>query len=87
VWVASKGDNAVTRIDPATGAPTRIPVGARPTAVAVGAGAVWVANSGDGTISRIDPSRKAVVKTLRIGSSPAGVTVWRGLVWVSAETP
>ena len=47
----------VAVIDPATGETATDPVrvGARPSGVAVGEGAVWVANAGDGTLTRIDP--------------------------------
>ena len=47
----------VAVIDPATGEAATDPVrvGARPSGVAVGEGAVWVANAGDGTLTRIDP--------------------------------
>src|SRR5262249_15092311 len=55
VWVASIGDNTVTRIDPTT-AQQSIGVGNSPSAVAVGGGFVWVANSLDGTVSKIAPS-------------------------------
>jgi streptogramin lyase len=47
----------VELVDPATvePAPKPIPVGSRPSAIAVAEGAVWVADSGDGTVTRIDP--------------------------------
>ena len=52
-----QNDNTVTRIDPATGkvAGAAIPVGNRPSDVAVGGGAVWVANQGDDSVTRIAP--------------------------------
>ncbi len=48
VWVANRLDGTVSRIDPATNSVSAtIPeVGANPTAVAAGLGAVWVANCG-----------------------------------------
>ena len=69
-WVASSGDDFVTRIDAGTNSAVQIPVGAEPVAVAVGAGSVWVANAGDGTVSRIDPATRKVVKNDR-GREPA----------------
>ena len=49
-------DGTVSRIDVNTSDDVeRIRVGANPTGVAAGAGAVWVANAGDQTISRIHP--------------------------------
>jgi YVTN family beta-propeller protein len=57
VWVANSGDDAVSRIDPATNrvAGRPIPVGDSPEGVAVGEGALWVASSRDDTVSRIVP--------------------------------
>lgn len=53
----SERPSAVALIDPATGQQVDegIPVGARPSGIATGAGGVWVANAGDGTITRISP--------------------------------
>src|SRR5205085_11656714 len=58
-----------------------IPVGATPTAVSVGLGAVWVLNSDDQTLSRID-SRTKQVRTLGIGATPTDVAAGAGGVWV-----
>ena len=48
-----------------------IPVGANPTGVAAGAGAVWVANAGEQTISRIDP-RSGRATTIDVHAEPTG---------------
>ncbi len=47
----------VAYLDPASGAlgDSELEVGASPSGIAVGEGAVWVTNSGDGTVSRIEP--------------------------------
>ena len=60
----------------------QVAVGARPTALASGAGAVWVANSGEGTVSRIDEKTDAV-QTIPVGQGPAVVAVGFGEVWVA----
>ena len=61
------------------------PVGAGPTAIAYGLGAVWVANSADRTLTRIDPSTGDVVKTVRTKAVGRGVAVGGGFVWVTDE--
>lgn len=50
--------SGVAYLDPASGTlgDADLEVGASPSAIAVGEGAVWVANSGDGTVSRIAPA-------------------------------
>ena len=51
-------------------------------AIAVGAGAVWVANGDDESLSRIDPRTNAVVKTIKLGAHPQGITTVANTVWV-----
>ena len=78
--------DSVVRIDPETNTvQATIPVGRRPTGIAVGSDAVWVANAGDGTLSRIDPETNEVAKTIRVGSSPSGVTAAAGSIWVTVQ--
>ncbi len=88
IWVACTEDDYVVRVpaDLGSGSSRQIPVGDGPTSVAYGAGAVWVANTRDGTVSRIDPKTNDV-KTIEIGNAPAGITVYRGRVWVSVQAP
>ena len=77
--------NSVAVVDPRTGdVVADVPVGGRPVAIAVGAGAVWVANADDQTVVRIDPKSKKVVKTIGgLGSNVSDVAVGFGAVWVA----
>jgi branched-chain amino acid transport system substrate-binding protein len=79
--------DALAVIDPASGEVThRIPVGASPSAVAVGEGGVWVLNSDDQTISHVDPeSRK--VDPFGSGGTPTDLTVGAGSLWVANGRP
>ena len=61
----------------------RLPVGATPSAVAVGEGRVWVLNADDQTISRIDPHSGAS-DTFAIGATPTDLAVGAGAVWVGS---
>ncbi|TMK76538.1 MAG: hypothetical protein E6G45_13025, partial [Actinobacteria bacterium] len=59
--------NALGLINPATGKISKeVQVGATPTQVAVGEGAVWVTNADDHTVSRIDPLKGIVVQTITV---------------------
>lgn len=60
-----------------------VPIGGRPVAIAVGAGAVWVANADDGTIVRIDPRTKKIVKTIGLGVDVNELAFGFGSVWVA----
>jgi streptogramin lyase len=86
VWIASEGDDVVTRIDPTTRSQTPIRVGDGPTAIAYGFGSVWVACKGDGTVWRIDPATTPpkVVKHWKLGaSSPEDIAAGAGAVWIA----
>jgi YVTN family beta-propeller protein len=74
--------NSLAAVDPSTGRViAEVPVGATPTAVASGNGAVWVLNADDQTISRIDEVTKKV-RTLAIGATPTDVAAGAHGVWV-----
>ena len=77
--------NSVAVVDPKTGdVEADVPIGGRPVAIAVGAGAVWVANADDQTIVRIDPQSRKVVKTIGgLGTNVSDVAVGFGGVWVA----
>jgi streptogramin lyase len=84
VWAVGNTSSTVARIDTGTGRVRTITVGLAPFDVAWGFGSAWVANGGDGTVSRITGGR--VVRKIRIGIEPNGLTAYRGALWVSDHT-
>jgi YVTN family beta-propeller protein len=74
VAVVDAGSNRVT---------SQIPVGRRPTSIAVGEDAVWVINADDKTISRIDPATQEE-RRFATGTTPSDLAVGEGAVWVSS---
>jgi DNA-binding beta-propeller fold protein YncE len=95
LWVASvapgdlaaPGDDAVTRIDLATGRTVAtITVRRGPLDITATRGAVWVANSGAGgdSVARIDPQTNRLVgRPVRTGDSPQSLAVGGGSLWVA----
>jgi YVTN family beta-propeller protein len=78
--------NSVVIVDPATNSITgEIPIGGRPSGIALAAGSVWVGNRDDKTLLRIDPSTRQVVRTIGLGAVPADVTAGDGDVWVAVD--
>jgi YVTN family beta-propeller protein len=63
-----------------------VPVGARPGAIAFGAGSLWVANRDDQTVSRVDPAGLQVLRTLPVGGSPTGVAASADAIWVAESS-
>jgi len=86
LWVGNVDDKTLRRIDLRTRRLGRtIPLGATPTAVAVGAGAVWVVHGLLGRITRVDPqfysTRSRAVTGAAVYYPSAGVTTRAGEVW------
>jgi YVTN family beta-propeller protein len=83
VWVADTLVDRVTRVDPASGVTTDIPVGNGPAGIALGRGAVWVTLRGDDSLMRLDRDSGAAGKTVRVGRGPGGVATGAEAVWVA----
>ena len=87
VWVAHGAVGQLSAVDPEFGQVVKTidaageALGSTKGAVAVGAGAVW-AVFGDSTLARVDPATLAVTGRGLTASSPAGVVVANGFVWV-----
>lgn len=79
-----RADGLVVAVSPRSGeVQARVPVGATPSAVAVGEGRVWVLNADDQTISRVDP-RSGASDTFAIGATPTDLAAGAGGVWVGS---
>jgi len=73
---------AVVAIDPGTGKVIeRTPVGATPSAVAVGAGAVWTVNADENTVSRVD-LRTNAVRTQPADAIPLDIAAGEEAAWL-----
>ncbi len=95
LWVTSvaqgdlgvAGEDAVTRIDLATGRTVAtITVGRAPLDVAATPEAVWVTNSGAGgdSVARIDPpTNRLAGRPVTTGASPQSLAVGGGSLWVA----
>jgi YVTN family beta-propeller protein len=76
--------DSVSAVDPATNRfSATVNVGARPEALAIGAGGIWVVNFDDRTVSKIDPETRAVLKTIASGGTPTGIALGEDAVWVT----
>jgi streptogramin lyase len=80
-WVTRDNADEVVRIDPGSGALTRIRV-ASPYGVALAADSAWVTSFETGTVTRIDARTGREARTWDVGGNPTGVTACGGKVWV-----
>ena len=81
MWVAS--GQAIVRVDPASGAVTRIALRSAATQVAVGEGAVWVSNSPSDSVTKIDIETGTASRAIAVGDDPMGIATGAGGVWVA----
>jgi DNA-binding beta-propeller fold protein YncE len=85
LWVGSQ-DNALTRIDPATGRTiARVPGVIAPEAIVAGSRAIWVAQAIRAALLRVDPRSDRIVRSIPLGGSASAVAVSTDAVW--ALTP
>jgi DNA-binding beta-propeller fold protein YncE len=85
IWAIDNALSTAVRIDMETARVTlRVPVGFQPYDIEWGFGSAWVANAGDGTVWRITNGK--VVKKIKVGTEPNGLTAYRGALWVSDHT-
>jgi streptogramin lyase len=86
-WLAISFREERPALDPAEG--PRIvdtfSIGARPAAVAEGAGAAWIVSAADRTLVRLDPATGEIVNEVSLPNAvgpPTDVFISRGSVWV-----
>jgi YVTN family beta-propeller protein len=82
VWVASRRDSTISRIEAPATVTATVKVGVAPSSIAVVDGALWVADTGENAVSRIDPKTGSVVATVRVGRAPVAVAGFGRDVWV-----
>lgn len=85
VWVTTRDDGALVRLDPDSGdVAARIDLGGQPWPVAYGGGFVWVATV-DGRVLQVDPATNEVVASVRGPQQPRSIGVGLGSVWVAGQ--
>ena len=77
------GDSVVA-IDQAGNFGAPVAVGATPSRLAVGEGALWVGSAPTGTVRRIDPDKGVVVQTIALAGGVDGLAAGHGSVWATS---
>jgi len=85
-WVTDTASDLLLRIGENGRSVDRIPVGHRPTGVAVGDGQVWVVNQLDRTVSEINPEALRAVRPIQVGNGAGAIAFGHGSVWVANAT-
>ena len=83
LWVTTRG-GTLTRIDPNSGAESRVEVGGRPGGVVVAFGSVWVSLAGADQVVRVsDDDHPHVLCRVNVGAHPEGITRSAHALWVA----
>jgi ABC-type transport system substrate-binding protein/class 3 adenylate cyclase len=75
--------NSIAALDSSGSIAATVSVGARPVAIASGAGALWVANLDDKSVTRVDLSSRQAVRTIPIGDAATALAATKTAVWVT----
>jgi DNA-binding SARP family transcriptional activator/ABC-type branched-subunit amino acid transport system substrate-binding protein/DNA-binding beta-propeller fold protein YncE len=79
----SSGGGGAEALDAQTGKLlATVPLGAAPSSIAVGAGAVWVLDANDKTISVIDPDTRSLENVFSTSSTPTDLAAGAGALWI-----
>ena len=78
--------NSVVALDPSGSIAATVSVGARPVAIASGAGSLWVGNLDDQSVTRVDVASRQAVRHIPIGDTPTGLAATETAVWVTDGT-
>jgi ABC-type transport system substrate-binding protein/DNA-binding SARP family transcriptional activator len=80
---ASVDPNSVVELDSSGSIAATVPVGARPVALASGAGSLWVANVDDRSVTRVDLSSGQRLRTIPMTRAPTALAANARAVWVA----
>ena len=76
LWVTAADAGEVLRIDPASGAITRLHVGGFPVGIVVSGREVWFADRSGGTVVRLDPrALRPIGDPIHVGTKPSWLAV------------
>ena len=82
--IALMGDSLAV-VDPTRASVVaEVPLGGRPSGIAVGGGLVWVGNRDDNTLLGIDPRTRSIARTIGLPSAPGDVVTAAGSLWVGS---
>ena len=78
--------NSIVALNPSGSIAATVAVGARPVAIASGAGALWVGNLDDQSVTRVDVASRRAVRHIPLGDTPTGIAAAGTAVWVTDGT-
>jgi YVTN family beta-propeller protein len=82
VWLLSKDEGELTKIDPQTNIiVARVKVASHSYAVVFGFDALWITNTKNASVQQVDPKTNNVVSTISVGKEPRFLAVGLNAIW------
>jgi streptogramin lyase len=82
VWLLSKDDGELTKIDPQTNKiAARVKVASHSYAVVFGFDALWITNTKNASVQQVDPKINNVVSTISVGKEPRFLAAGLKAIW------
>jgi hypothetical protein len=75
--------NSIVGLDSSGSIAADVPVGARPVAIAAGAGSLWVANLDDQSVTRVNEASRQAVRNIPIDGPATALANMGNRVWVT----
>lgn len=85
LWVITRDDQALTRVDMRTNEARRVEVGRYPWSLAAGAGSLWISHHVDAKVVRFRPDNAEPQAEFKFDTNPRGLAYGRGKLWVATE--
>jgi streptogramin lyase len=85
LWVVTKGDQGLTRIDVRTNESVAVDVDRFPYSLAAGDGSLWIGHHVASKLRRVDPHTLEMVAELPLEADPRGLAFGGGQLWVTTE--
>jgi sugar lactone lactonase YvrE len=85
VWVVTKEDQGLTRIDMRTNEALEVDVGSYPWSLTAGGGALWIGHHVSPRVMRLGPDTLEESVELEFDTNPRGLAFGGGRIWVASE--
>jgi streptogramin lyase len=85
LWLVTKADQSLTRVDMRTNEAVEIDVDAYPWSLVAGGGALWIGHHVSPKVVRFDPQSLEFSTKLSFDTNPRGLAFGGGRIWVATE--
>lgn len=85
LWIITKADQVLTRVDMRSIDVTQVPVDPFPWSVTAADGSLWIGQQVDPKVVRLDLNTMRTIAEVPLETNPRGLAFGNGLLWVATE--